>query len=69
MERRRFEAELDKLIRAHARKVHAGIDAASCGTRSDWEECQSADRAFRAAREAFIAWVFPPPGANMRDAA
>lgn len=60
MDRDQFETGLDRVIAAHGRKVRAGIDAAACGTRSDWNESHRADDAYAEAREAFSAEVFAP---------
>jgi hypothetical protein len=63
MDREQFEAALDDLIAAHGRKVRAGIDAAACGTRSDWLASHKADDAYLEAHDAFLDEVFarPPP--------
>lgn len=61
MEREMFEARLDALIAAHGTKVRAGIDAAACGTRWDWQKSHEAGDAYLDAREAFVAEVFAPP--------
>lgn len=63
MDRDRFEAGLNMVIAAHGRKVRAGIDAASCGTRWDWNKSHEADDAYLEAREAFLVEVFAPPPA------
>jgi hypothetical protein len=53
MDRDRFDAVLDRVIKAHGRKVRAGIDAAACGTRYDWDTSHEADDAYEEARGAF----------------
>jgi hypothetical protein len=54
MDRDELEAALDELIAAHGRKVRAGLDAALCGTASDWRARRRADDAYLEAREAFV---------------
>jgi hypothetical protein len=63
MDRDQFEAGLDAVIAAHGRKVRAGIDAAACGTRWDWNKSHDADDAYLEAHEAFLVEVFAPPPA------
>jgi hypothetical protein len=63
MDRDHFETGLDTLIAAHGRKIRAGIDAAACGTRWDWNKSHEAEDAYQEAREAFLAEVFAPPPA------
>jgi len=67
MDRDQIETGLDTVIAAHGRKVRAGIDAAACGTRSDWKELHEAEDAYLDAREAFLAEVFASPPAAPRD--
>jgi hypothetical protein len=61
MDRDTFEARLSALIAAYGTKVRAGIDAAACGTRWDWDKSHEADDAYLDAHEAFLAEVFAPP--------
>ena len=63
MERDTFEARLSVLIAAYGTKVRAGIDAAVCGTRWDWDRSHEADDAYLDAHEAFLTEVFAPPPA------
>ncbi len=57
------EAGLEAVIAAYGRKVRAGIDAAACGTRWDWDKSHEADDAYLEAHEAFLVEVFTPPPA------
>lgn len=63
MDRDRFEAGLNAVIAAHGTKIRAGIDAAACGTRRDWDRSHEADDAYLDAHEAFLVEVFAPPPA------
>ena len=63
MDRDTFEAGLNALIAAHGTKVCAGIDAAACGTRWDWDKSHEAADAYLDAHEAFLVKVFAPPPA------
>jgi hypothetical protein len=63
MDRDHFETRMDAVIAAHGRKVRAGIDAATCGTRWDWNQSHEADDAYLDMREAFLDDVFAPPPA------
>jgi hypothetical protein len=65
MDRDHFEAALDTVIAAHGRKVRAGIDAAACGTRWDWNKSRESDDAYLEAHEAFLVEVFAPPVAPL----
>jgi len=65
MDRDTFEAGLNALIAAHGTKVRAGIDAAACGTRWDWDKSHEADDAYLDAHEAFLAKVVAPPPAAL----
>jgi hypothetical protein len=65
MDRDTFEAALNALIAAYGTKVRAGIDAAACGTRWDWDKSHEADDAYLDAHEAFLAKVFAPPPAAL----
>lgn len=66
MDRDELEAALDELIAAHGRKVRAGLDAALCGTASDWRARRRADDAYLEAREAFVDRVFAAASAPGR---
>lgn len=63
MDRDTFEVRLNALIAAHGSKVRAGIDAAACGTRWDWQKSHEAEDAYLDAHEAFLVEVFAPPPA------
>lgn len=67
MDRDRFESALDRVIAAHGRKVRAGIDAAACGTRRDWEQSRAAEDAYLRARDAFIDEVLGVPAGEEAD--
>lgn len=64
MNREEFEAALDGLIEAHGRKVRTGIDAAACGTASDWRAWHRAESAYLEARDAFVDAVFATEAAS-----
>ena len=64
MDRDTFEVRLNALIAAYGTKVRAGIDAAACGTRWDWNRSHEADHAYLDAHEAFRVEVFAPPPAE-----
>jgi hypothetical protein len=63
MDRDTFEAALGVLTAAYGAKIRAGIDAAACGTRWDWDKSHEADDAYLDAHEAFLTNVFAPPPA------
>ena len=63
MDRDTFEVRLRDLVAAHGSTVRAGIDAAACGTRWDWDKSHEADDVYLDVHEAFLAEVFAPPPA------